>query len=75
MGLCGEKESVTVKQPVTWTVTEASGEVKKVSGLAPLQYRDQVEVTNKMPDGQIAFAKGWNEMRERLILLGEMKSK
>lgn len=64
-----------MEQPVTWTVTEASGEVKKVSSLKPLPYRDEVEVTDKMPKGQIAFAEGWNDMRARLILLGEMKSK
>jgi hypothetical protein len=62
-------------QEITHTVTEANGEVKKVSGLEPLPYSEPIEGTDKMPKGQLLFAELFNAYRERLLLLGEMKSK
>lgn len=41
----------------------------------PLPYREALEITEKMPKGQQAFAEQYNQMRERLLLLGEMKPK
>lgn len=40
-----------------------------------LAYRPAFEITEKMPKGQQAGAQSFNEMRERLILLGEMEEK
>lgn len=60
---------------ITWTVTEPNGDKKVVSEREPLPYREPVEITGKMSKGQEAFAQGYNEMRERLLELGEMKAK
>lgn len=58
------------KEEVTWSI---GGET--VSSRKPLAYREPVEIIEKMSKGQAAFAQGYNEMRERLLELGEMKSK
>lgn len=58
-----------------WTIGERTGEVTEGSNRKQLPYREELEIADKMPKGQIAFAHGWNEMRKRLLELGEMKSK
>lgn len=60
---------------VTWTVTEASGDVTVTGKRSQLTYREPFEITDKTPKGQIPVIEGWNEMRTRLIELGEMKLK
>jgi hypothetical protein len=55
-----------------WKVGSRSGETTVVSNRPKLAHRPPFEI-NKMPKNQIPFAEGWNEMRERLILLGEME--
>lgn len=62
-------------ETVTWTVTEPTGEVKKVSGLEPIPYLGELKAAKDTAKEQKAFVDGWNVMRERLLLLGEMKSK
>jgi hypothetical protein len=60
---------------IQWTVTEASGEVKTTSDRKKLAYRQAFEITEKTPKGQAAGASSFNEMRQRLLDLGEMESK
>lgn len=60
---------------VTWTVTERSGEVKVTSNRPKLAYRPAFEINDKTTKGQAAGAASFNEMRERLLLLGEMEEK
>lgn len=60
---------------VSWTVTEPNGAVKVISNRPKLLHRPPFDINDKMPKNQVPFAEGWNEMRERLILLGEMESK
>lgn len=50
-------------------------EAPKPKAKKVLPYREALEITDKMGKGQAEFARGWNEMRERLIELGEMKAK
>lgn len=57
----------------TWTVTEPSGQKKVVSNRKPLPYRPAFEITDKMPKGQMTSAQWFNEMRERLLEIGEME--
>lgn len=61
--------------PITWTVTEQSGEVKTTGKRSQLVYREAFEITDRTAKGQIPVIEGWNEMRARLLELGEMKSK
>jgi hypothetical protein len=58
-----------------WKVGTRNGEVKVVSSRPKLAHRPPFDINDKMPKNQVPFASGWNEMRERLILLGEMESK
>lgn len=60
---------------VTWTVTEANGQVKTVGKIEQLPYLEAFEVTDKTPKAQLVTINGWNSMRARLIELGEMKAK
>lgn len=60
---------------ITWTVTEPSGEVKVTGKRVQLSYQEALEVNDKTPKSQLPFIQGWNEMRARLIELGEMKQK
>lgn len=60
---------------VTWTVTEPSGEVKKVGKIEQLPYLEAFEVTDKTPKAQLVTINGWNSMRQCLIDNGLMKLK
>lgn len=61
-------------EPITWTVTEATGEVKRVSG-KKLAHRPLFEVNEKTKKEQLGFIEGWNEMRKCLIENGLMEEK
>lgn len=56
-----------------WTVGERSGDVK--TNRKKLTYRPAFKVTKDTPETQVAGANSFNEMRERLLELGEMESK
>lgn len=60
---------------VTWTVTEQSGEVKKVGKVTQLQYRQPFEITGTTTKAMAVTIEGWNEMRQCLLDNGLMKSK
>lgn len=60
---------------IQWTVTERSGETKKTSSKPKLAYRPAFKVSDKTPESQVAGANSFNEMRQRLLDLGEMESK
>lgn len=60
---------------VTWTVSEPNGEMKKVSSKPKLSFRPAFKVNDKTPETQVAGANIFNEMRQRLIELGEMESR
>ena len=60
---------------VTWTVTEASGKSTVVTSLPKLPYQGEIEITDKLPKGQLAFAEAFNAMRKRLIELNQMESR
>ena len=38
-----------------------------------LKHRKVLEITNRTTSGQLPIINGWNEMRERLLELGEME--
>ena len=38
-----------------------------------LKHRKVLEITTKTTSGQLPIINGWNEMRERLLELGEME--
>ena len=60
---------------VTWTVTAPNGEVKVTSNRKKLKYRDAFEIKETASKGQAAGAASFNEMRQRLLDLGEMETK
>lgn len=60
---------------VSWTVTEPDGKSSVVTTLPKLPYQPEIEVTEKMPKGQLAFAEGFNAMRKRLIELNQMETR
>lgn len=62
-------------EKIEWTVTEPNGEAKVVSNRKQLSYREEIEIDKDMAKGTKIFAEQYNEMRQRLIELGEMKSK
>jgi hypothetical protein len=60
---------------VTWTVTEASGKSAVVTSQPKIPFLHEIEITDKMPKGQLAFAENYNMMRKRLIELNQMESR
>jgi hypothetical protein len=48
-------------------------EINPVGQLDKLEHLVSFEINDKTPKGQIPVIEGWNKMRERLLLLGEMK--
>lgn len=52
---------------------DPGGKVKGGSGLPLLAYRPAFDITEKLPKGQATTAQWFNEMRERLLLTGEMR--
>lgn len=60
---------------VTWTVTQPDGTSEVISKREPIPFLPPCEITEKMPKAQVAFAEGWNKMRDRLLEIGEMRTK
>lgn len=52
---------------VTWTVTEASGDVKKVGYTEKVPFYPQARATADMTEGQKEFITRYNNMRNALI--------
>jgi hypothetical protein len=59
-------------EPITWTVTEANGQVTRQG--KKLAYKQPFEITDKTPKAQIPVIDGWNEMQKCLIENGLMES-
>lgn len=59
----------------TWTVTTPNGEVVTTTQRKKLAYRPPLPISDKTPKNQVQGAESYNEMRKRLLLLGEMESK
>lgn len=60
---------------ITWTVTEASGEVKKVGNVEKITFISQARTTAEMTDGQKEFIRLYNLMRNTLLKHGLMEEK
>lgn len=60
---------------ITWTVTESSGEVKKVGNVEKIPFISQARTTSEMTDGQKEFIRLYNLMRNTLIKHGHMEEK
>lgn len=58
-----------------WTVGERSGEVKTTTNRKKLAFRPAYSVTKDTPKNQVAPSNSFNEMRQRLLDIGEMESK
>lgn len=62
-------------QVITHTVTEPNGKVTKQSSMEKLSFAAPFEINDKTPKNQLYTINKWNEMRQRLLDLGEMEPK
>lgn len=62
-------------EEITWTVTESSGEVKKVGNITKVPYVPLQRVNDKMPDDQKEGIRLWNMMVNTLRDNGLMDDK
>lgn len=60
---------------ITWTVTEASGEVKRTGNVEKIQFIAQARTSAEMTDGQKEFIRLYNLMRNTLLKNGLMEDK
>lgn len=60
---------------ITWTVTEASGEVKRTGGVEKIPFIAQARTSAEMTDGQKEFIRLYNLMRNTLLKNGLMEEK
>jgi hypothetical protein len=73
-----ERVGVPMEQRSTWETSGGQPKQRSVpndAGRAQLAYRAAFEIKDNTPKAQLVTIESFNEMRQRLLDTGEMKSK